>query len=180
MENAVRSGAAYVVLVVANILSVAGWGCQGLSQRRTATMRASSMEPTIENGAVVRYELLSEDNAGAVRRGEVVVVKPPLETKRNEWLKRVVALEGDVVEIREDRMFVNGEVVLAEYGRHPAERDPPNGEKYRSSPTGSTQAPVAVPAGTVFVIGDNWENSMDSRHFGPIPLESIVGIVELD
>ena len=143
-----RTRAAFAVLVVGNVLSVVGWGCQGLLQGRTTTMRSSSMEPTIENGEVVRYRPIWEDEMVAVGRGEIVIFRPPMETKENEWLKRVVAVGGDVFEMREDRIFVNGKVVAAEYGKHPADRDPHDAEKYRSSPHPPVQEPVTVPIGT--------------------------------
>lgn len=94
----------------------------------------------------------------AVRNvGEAVGLAPP----RSEFIKRVIAVEGETVEIRDNVVYVDG-VPLREPYVKAGSRMPDFG-------------PVTVPEGTVFVMGDNRNQSQDSRVFGPIPTDDVVG-----
>ena len=119
-----------------------------------------SMEPTLHDGE----RLLVDKVTYRLRepmRGEIVVFGYPKEPRR-KFIKRVVGLPGDIVEIRNRTLYINGEPVEEEYIRGPMYQ-----------PFG----PVQVPEGTYFVLGDNRNNSEDSRFpdVGPIPREYIVG-----
>ncbi|HVE46796.1 MAG TPA: signal peptidase I [Acidimicrobiales bacterium] len=85
------------------------------------------------------------------------VVQPSTE----EFIKRVVALPGESVEGRDGKVFVNGRRLIEPY--------------LEAGTTTSTFAPVTVPRGRLWVMGDNRGNSSDSRVFGPITRESVVG-----
>lgn len=78
-----------------------------------------------------------------------------------DFIKRIIAVEGDTVEGRDGRVYVNGTPVDEPY----------------THPGGDTSAfgPVDIPEGMVFVMGDNRENSDDSRNFGPVPVDTVVG-----
>ena len=91
--------------------------------------------------------------------GEIVVFRA---TKERDFIKRVIATAGDEVRIAPDGVYVNGEKIREDYVLENAR------ESY---------GPVLVPEGTVFVMGDNRNNSMDSRHpnVGFIELERIKG-----
>lgn len=83
----------------------------------------------------------------------------------DEFVKRVIALPGEVVEAHDGKVWVNGQEVVEPY-----------------LPPGSTTtdfAPVTVPDDRVWVMGDNRSNSADSRQFGPIAESTIVGRVVL-
>ncbi len=97
----------------------------------------------------------------ALQRGEVVSFRAP--GKRSVYLKRVVAVGGDVVEMRNGAVFVNGARVSEPYVEHIA------GCCERGDST------VVVPKGQMFVLGDNRDRSEDSRYFGTVPIHSIVG-----
>lgn len=91
--------------------------------------------------------------------GEVIVFKA---TEDRDFIKRVIAIAGDEVRVALDGVYVNGEMVTEQYTL----------EKAREA-----YGPITVPAGTVFVMGDNRNNSMDSRHsnVGFVKLEQIKG-----
>jgi len=93
------------------------------------------------------------------RRGDVIVLKYPLNPQRN-YIKRIVALPGDTLEVRDGRLVVNGKRIVELYV---------NGE-----PQGN-YGPLTVPADSVFVMGDNRNNSEDSRAFGALKKTLIVG-----
>ena len=93
------------------------------------------------------------------RPGEIVVLKPPTDPSRN-YIKRVVAVAGQRVEIRGDHVYVNGR---------------PLPERYIDAVTTGTYGPALVPAHQVFVLGDNRGNSEDSRAFGFVPDHNLVG-----
>jgi signal peptidase I len=78
---------------------------------------------------------------------------------------RIVALPGDVIEIRDWTLFVNGNVIDVPYASLPKGR-----EAFSKKMDAMT-----VPAGTVFVLGDNWDNSADSRFRGVIALQDVMG-----
>lgn len=80
---------------------------------------------------------------------------------QQDFIKRVIAVGGDTVEGRDGLVFVNGE---------------PAHEPYLPDGTQTSSfGPVEVPQGTIFVMGDNRGNSDDSRNFGPIPADTVVG-----
>ena len=78
-----------------------------------------------------------------------------------DFIKRVIGVEGDTVEGRDGEVLVNGEPIEEEYL--------PGG--YETEPF----LPIDVPENMIFVMGDNRANSEDSRSFGPIPVENVIG-----
>lgn len=97
--------------------------------------------------------------------GEIVAFRSP-EDANDIYLKRVIAIAGDTVEIRRGTLFVNSVPVPERYARILANR--------RSS-WQENILPERVPAGEIFVLGDNRDNSEDSRYFGPVPADSVIG-----
>lgn len=93
------------------------------------------------------------------RRGDVIVLKYPLNPQRN-YIKRIVALPGDRLEIRDGKLYVNGTRVV---------------EQYLNGDAQGNFGPLTVPADSVFVMGDNRNNSEDSRAFGALKKNLIVG-----
>jgi signal peptidase I len=93
------------------------------------------------------------------RRGDVVVFEYPLDPSR-DFIKRVIGLPGDTVEVRNGTVFVNGQQLAEPFG--------PNPGSY-------TAEPVTVPPGQLFVLGDNRNNSSDSHVWGELPLELVIG-----
>jgi signal peptidase I len=120
-------------------------------------VRGYSMEPTLHQEERLLVEKLSY-RFHAPQRGDIVVLKVVQEPI--PLVKRVIGLPGETVEIRQGKVYVNGQhldepyLQQAPYGNMPARQ---------------------VPAGSVFVLGDNRNNSNDSRYFGVVPLDDIVG-----
>ncbi|MEK7705595.1 MAG: signal peptidase I [Myxococcota bacterium] len=131
-------------------------------------------------------------------RGDVIVFICP-EPPNEDYIKRVVGLAGDEIEVREGLVYVNGTPL----GRTPLgadefiDRDTATSRWYpfeayafhektgdkeytviqdrRARHAGSSFGPVTVPQGHVFVMGDNRDHSSDSRFWGPVPLSNILG-----
>ena len=95
----------------------------------------------------------------APRRGDIVVFRFPGDKSR-DFVKRVVGVPGDTVEIRSGQVFVNGE---------------PLHEPYVINRDGGTEEPLVVPDESYYVLGDNRRASQDSRDWGTVPAENIIG-----
>ncbi|MBI4497209.1 MAG: signal peptidase I [Chloroflexi bacterium] len=96
---------------------------------------------------------------GAPERGDVIVFRYPRNPDR-DFIKRVIALPGDTVEIRGGRVLVNGAHLE---------------EPYIIENTGYSKEPTVVPPDHYYVLGDNRNNSSDSHVWGPVPRENIIG-----
>lgn len=113
-------------------------------------------------GWIIRY--------GRPRPGEVIVFK----NRSQDFIKRVIAVEGEVVEIRNKRVLINGrrrdlpEVYLAEGADHVLPGSPRD-----------NFGPVVVPPDQVFVLGDNRDQSYDSRFWGFVDMKDVAGRAEL-
>ena len=94
------------------------------------------------------------------KRGDVIVFKAPNAPNR-DFIKRVIAMPGETVEVRAEGVYINGQFLDEPYIK----------EKQHHS----TFAQQMVPAGHLFVLGDNRNNSSDSRVFGMLPKENIIG-----
>lgn len=123
------------------------------------TVHQSSMEPTLADGDRILINRLSY-SLREPERGDVVVFHSPLDDSQ-DLVKRVVGIPGDTISVRDGDLYVNGAAVDEPYLLQ------------RGFRGGLTEA--LVPLGTVFVLGDNRDESGDSRIFGPISVESIVG-----
>lgn len=124
---------------------------------------SESMEPTLVEGDRVLVNKLA-DSTGDLSRGDVIVFeRPPSEgpSEIQDLIKRVVGLPGDTVEGRDGIVYINGA---------------PLDEPYLNEGTiTSPFAMVVVPEDQLFVMGDNRGNSRDSRFFGTIDGELVVG-----
>jgi signal peptidase I len=110
-----------------------------------------------------------------VRRGDVVVFKFP-EDPRRDFIKRVVALPGDVVEIRDKTVFVNGERENEPRANHSESRVWPDDAQLPAALQRRDQlAPVRIPPDAYFAMGDNRDSSYDSRFWGPVPASNLKG-----
>lgn len=122
-----------------------------------AFVEGNSMYPTLKNGQAVFYNRI----AHSYEKGDVVSVRMP---SGKFYVKRIVATAGDTVDLREGMLYVNGE---------PAEEDYVSGNT--EAEEGNVRYPLTVEDGKYFILGDNRENSNDSRSFGAIIEERIIG-----
>jgi len=116
-----------------------------------------SMEPTLLNGEFVIVNKLAY-TFGDPRIGDVIVFHYPRDPKQ-EYIKRVIGLAGDTVKISNGQVMVNGN---------------PIDEPYISAPP-RYESEWVVPADSLFVLGDNRNNSSDSHNWGPVPMENVIG-----
>jgi len=129
------------------------------------------MLPTMYAGDIFRAELDPYDGRGPAR-GDIVVFKAPPEAKAEEgtlFVKRVVGLAGELIEMDDFRVFINGQELAEPYALM---LGPDVSEKMIDNL--GTVRRQQIPPGHYFLMGDNRTNSYDSRAFGPVPLDVIV------
>lgn len=100
------------------------------------------------------------------KRGDIIVFTSPEDPKK-DFVKRLIALGGEKVEIREGKIYVNGTVV-----EDPSIRSV---FYYNAGDYGREGSPVTVPKGSYFALGDNSANSRDSRYWGFVPRSNLIG-----
>ncbi|XEC97195.1 signal peptidase I [Paenibacillus tarimensis] len=118
-----------------------------------------SMQNTLVEGQRLIEDKLSYHFTGP-KRGDIVIINGPESDVR--LVKRLIALPGDVVDIRNGKLYLNGEVLEEPY------------TKGKTYPLG-LDVPLTVPKGEVLVLGDNREHSTDSREIGTIAISSLEG-----
>ena len=166
---------------------------------------SGSMRPSLVEGDVVFVNRLAYDlkipltdivlaHLGDPQRGDIVTFISPADGKR--LIKRLVAVPGDVVEMRNKQLLING--VKAEYKLLDTASEPMGDGRtlpvlYLAEKLGSEQrtiqwmpdlsqassfGPVAVPAGQYLMLGDNRDNSADSRYIGFVPRKALIARAE--
>ncbi len=120
---------------------------------------SESMVPTIEVNDKVIVTNFSYW-IGEPQRGDVIVFKFPLDTKK-DYIKRCIGLPGETVEFQDSKLYVNGELVEEPYL--------PEGLTFED------YGPITVPEGSYFMCGDNRNHSADSRVWGFLPEKLIIG-----
>ena len=111
-----------------------------------------------------------------IRRGDVVVFKFPEDPAR-DFIKRCVGLPGDRVEMRDKRLFINGDLVEDDAYTYHVDRRVFSTSRYYPSDKRRRDnfEPKLVPDASYFCLGDNRDNSNDSRFWGPVPAANVKG-----
>jgi signal peptidase I len=188
----IRSALLIVLVITSFRSAVADWN----------DVPTGSMKPTIFEGDRIVVNKLAYDlkvpfttlrlvSWADPMRGDIVVLYSPVDGKR--LVKRVVGVPGDTVSMKEDRLIVND--VVVSYAPPPPDlvsgpTPGGSGKLIASESLGQEPhavmishgphcrpnfAPVTVPGGSYFLMGDNRDESFDSRFFGPVPRDRIVG-----
>ena len=131
---------------------------QGGSDIEIILVDGPSMEPTLYTNERLAVEKVSR-YAGLPQRGDIVIVHYSDGTDNN-YVKRVIGLPGETVEVRNSTVYINGEALA---------------EDYVSAKPYEDMAPVTVPEDTIFVMGNNRANSTDSRIVGSVRQDQSVG-----
>ena len=105
---------------------------------------------------------------GEFQRGDVLVFKYPEDPER-DFIKRLIGLPGETIELRQSRVFINGEPIAEPYldAMRQGGHMPPD--------IRATFGPQIVPDGHLFMMGDNRGDSQDSRYWGPLPVGYVKG-----
>jgi signal peptidase I len=107
-----------------------------------------------------------------IRRGDVVVFKYPDEPER-DFIKRVIGLPGETLEVRNKKVYIDGTPLDEPYVHFIFPPDE-NGSDF-TDPSRPSYGPVTVPADSYFMMGDNRDNSQDSRYWGFMPRSYVKG-----
>ena len=184
---------AWVVLTVGAIVMAAGVIRPYFAE--AFLIPSKSMFPNL----ILGDHLMVDKLRHSVRRGDVVVFKWPPDPNV-DYVKRVVGLPGDVVEIAQGRLSINGAPLLRERYQDDCPKGPDGFTAFEDATPcvlwhetldgrtydigtetvlgeGRDFAAQVVPAGAVFVLGDNRDNSSDSRLWGYVPLANVKGVV---
>jgi signal peptidase I len=145
-------GPGMIIAIILGVIILRGWLMEGL------IVDGKSMEPTLRDKErlIVLKKHYSNDNPPA--RGDIVILPAPGDG--DVVVKRVVGLPGEAIMIVGSQVSINGK---------------PLNEPYAHSEHISRPLFLQIPAGSVFVMGDNRDNSDDSRDFGPIDVQTIRG-----
>jgi len=143
---------------------------------------SGSMEPTLLIGDhllvnrlsyVVKLPYFLGDNViytlGKPKRGDIIVFRYPADPKV-DFIKRVIATEGDTVEIKDKVIYLNGIKRADPWGHY--QNTPPIPREFAPK---DNYGPYTVPKDACFAMGDNRDNSADSRFWGPVKKEHLVG-----
>lgn len=136
------------------------------------TVKGESMEPTYENNNKIIISKTSQ-----VDRFDIIVFESPVED--DHYIKRVIGLPGDTVKVKNDKLYVNGKEYNEAYLKAGIQDYQEMGENFTKDftlkeVTGETK----VPKDTYFVLGDNRQNSSDSREYGFIDKSAVTGEVK--
>ncbi|MFZ5596297.1 MAG: signal peptidase I [Bacillota bacterium] len=127
---------------------------------QTFYIPSESMVPTLKINDHVIADKISYRFSDP-RRGDIIVFMPPLPSEKYPYVKRLIGLPGETVELKDNRVYINGEPIEEKYL--------PEGLKFRN------YGPVTVPDNSYFMMGDNRNNSSDSRVWGFLPEKMIIG-----
>ena len=135
-------------------------------------VQQQSMEHTLEPDQYVLVDKLTP-RFDTYKRGDIVVFTPPEDWVQEDgtpFIKRVIGVGGDTVEIRDGHVFINGTEIDEEYVFAEEPGDPPQpttvpGDEHR----------WVIPTDELFLLGDHRAASADSRTFGPVPAVQVIG-----
>ncbi len=121
------------------------------------------------------------------KRGDIIVFRYPMDISQN-YVKRCMGVPGDHLKIIDKELYLNGKKLVEPYVQHMFPRMEPYRDNFPSEPYGPVydrarqmlaehvvNGEIVVPEGSYFAMGDNRDNSLDSRYWGFVPRENIIG-----
>ncbi|MBI5629336.1 MAG: signal peptidase I [Elusimicrobia bacterium] len=158
-----------LALALAVVLPVRFWVLEPIY------IATASMEPTLPVGRHLFTDKITL-RFRPLRREDIVVFRPPVEGEPGDLVKRVIGLPGETVEIRAKKVLINGKELEEPYVQHTRAAEHLEGDNL---------GPLPVPAGQLFVLGDNRDESQDSSVWRDaqgervyfISLKDVVGLV---
>jgi signal peptidase I len=145
-------------VVITVLIAVAVFACLRLTVQ-SYTVVMSSMQPNFQDGECIMVNKLSYRSSGP-QRGDVIIFDPPFDSEY-PFIKRVIGLPGDTVEINDGKVSINGT---------PLEED-----EYIAAQPNYTMSAQEVPENEYFVLGDNRNHSNDSHSGWTVPRDNIIG-----
>ncbi len=130
-------------------------------------VKGASMEPSFYTGEYILTSKITYKFRGP-HRGDVIVFKSP-KNPDIDYIKRIIGLPGDQIMVKNSDVYINNQPLTEDYIA--AKTNLWEGGALREG------VPLTVPEGDIFVMGDNRPRSSDSREFGPVPLDTIIGQV---
>lgn len=149
------------ILIIGIAVFALGW----IFLAEPLEVTGESMEPTLHDKEQIIVEKLSM-NFGELERGDIVVFNSP-ENPDILIIKRLIGLPGDTVMLEDGKVYLNGNMLEETYIR--------NGTETKGKTKLKEGVEAKIPNDTVFVLGDNRTNSTDSREFGPVKTEDVIG-----
>jgi signal peptidase I len=111
------------------------------------------------------------------KRQQIIIFKPPFDPAQPDYVKRVIGLPGDVVDVRDNAVWINGKRLDEPYTVGPSRPAHPSMYQgaFRAFRDKGNVLPYKVPANCYFAMGDNRQDSLDSRFWGCVPRQNIIG-----
>lgn len=156
--------AAIILAAIATVLLIRAFVIEPFS------IPTESMCDTIEAGDSVLAEKITLELGGNVSQGDIIVFEnPERDPEKDVLCKRVIARGGQTVDLKDGSVYIDGKKITEDYAK---------GDSYPLyiGKAKRISYPYKVPEGEIWVMGDNRENSADSRYFGAIPEDSVIGI----
>lgn len=162
----------YTVLAFGLLLQIAvGLALPSVQVLKSYRIPTSTMEPTLQVGDHLVAALDAYERP-LPSRNDVVIFQSP-ENPSSDLVKRIVAIPGDTVEIRDKVLYINGVQVSEPWAVHRDRRLGTTTEPLSALARRDQVSALVVPEGDVFVLGDNRDFSYDSRYFGTVPITSL-------
>jgi signal peptidase I len=168
-ENLESLAWAVALMLVVRTLLLQAFRIPSESMRETLLVGDFLFVSKVDYGPKVPFTSLRLPGLRAPRRGDIIVFQWPRDPSQ-DFIKRCIAVPGETVEIRHRQVVVNGRPIEEPYARHTKGEEEPADLSPRDN-----LPPVTVPPGHLFMMGDNRENSADSRYWGFLPMSHVKG-----